>query len=215
MKRGFVCVAMLVGLGASACGGGGDGDGGAPSKLPSGVCQTCVTSADCEDGLICQPCRSNCGGQGSRCAGMDGVGTPTLSCGRAGYSGGCASVAGNWYISEEVMASCTGGGETIDFDGSGGGTVTFEQRDCEVSYTAPDTGISRSGKIVGNRMRLLGRFLVSADPSVRFSPNIAVIDGTVSGSSLSATGTGLARTEIAGVRVSCEGQSSADGYRVR
>ena len=214
MRRAFVGGVLSVALSLTGCGGGGDGDGGAPSKEPSGVCEACVTSADCEDGLVCQPCLSNCGGEGSRCAGLGGAATPTISCGRAAYAGGCANVAGDWNVTEEVMASCTARGETYDIDESGSGTVTFEQRGCEVSYTA-EMGITRSGKIVGNRMRLVGRFLVSTDPSVRFSPNVAVVDGTVSGSSMDLMGTGVARTNISGVHVSCEGQSTANGYRVR
>ncbi|MCK6554924.1 hypothetical protein L6Q96_10145 [Candidatus Binatia bacterium] len=215
MKKTWSCVALAVGIGLSGCGGGGDGDGGAPSQEPSGVCEACVSNADCEDGLYCQPCLSNCGNEGSRCAGLGGSGASTISCGRAAYAGGCADVAGEWYLTEEVMATCTARGESFDMDESGGGTVSFEQKGCEVSYTVPETNMTRSGKIVGNRMRLVGRFLMSTDPGVRFKPNITVIDGEVKGSNLSMMGTGLARANISGVQVSCEGQSTAEGYRMR
>jgi hypothetical protein len=208
-RRSVLLVAMLT---LAACGGsGGGGQSNSAANAITGVCATCQSDTDCEDGLQCQACTGGCTGTLHRCAGLDDSST-TVSCADGTYPAGCADIAGLWTLTETVDGQCTAAGETDPIDQSGTGTVTFEQNGCAVSYTVPETSIVRSGTIVGNRMRLTGPFLEAvAGSGASFSQNTVTIEGTVSGNQLSLSGDGVGGGTINGVPFSCTGSSTATG----
>ena len=212
MKKLIVPAVLVLAVGIAGCGGGGGGGGEASSgSTPSGVCEPCIDDGGCEDGLACQACTGSCSPTGNRCTGFSGGGT--LRCNGVSFPGGCANIAGTWTLTESVTGSCTAAGDSQPIDESGTGSITFVQNGCDVSYTVPGVNATRRGTIVGNRIRLVGPFLVAADSSVSFSDNQAVVEGTVSDGTLDLSGTGHATGQANGVLISCEGMSTASGSR--
>jgi hypothetical protein len=138
-----------------------------------------------------------------------------LTCGNASFPAGCVDVAGSWTITESIQGECTFGGEREDLSQDGTAVVTLVQNGCDVQYTIEADGVSinRSGKIVGNRMRLTGPFLVATVPGVSFGKNLSIVDGTVDGNSMDLTGSAEGNGSIEGQSFSCSGTSTATGTR--
>jgi len=204
-----LCTVLLV----TGCGGGGDDD--APSNVPSGACAPCGATMACEDGLVCQACQGECSGTERRCSGHSSSTAEALSCDGTSYPGGCINVAGRWTVTESVEGECTIDGESEDIDQEGTASVQFTQTGCDVSYSISNEGVtvSRSGKVVGNRMRLTGPFLVARDGSVSIGKNQSVVDGAVTGNRLDLRGLAEADGKAQGKRFTCTGTSRATGTR--
>jgi len=211
-RFGGIGIAVLALL--SACGGGG-GHGGnqTTSSGLTGVCDSCATDSDCEDGLVCQPCSQDCSGSALRCTGSAGGAADVLSCQDGLYPAGCANIAGTWALSEDADISCTMDGDTEPLDASGSAVVTFVQQGCQVSYRVPGLDVERRGIVVGNRLRLSGPFLVATESGVSIRDNVVTVEGTVQGRQMQLTGSAHGSGSSHGHPFTCDGSSTANAYR--
>lgn len=209
-----MAVLLVATAAAVGCGGSGGGEGGGEAAL-TGICETCDSDVDCEAGLSCQPCLTGCTDAPKRCVGFASQNGPSVSCDGGSYPGGCANIAGDWTLTEELNGECVIAGDDIPLDQSGTATARFNQNGCDVSYRVPQLDLQRTGTIVGNRMRLSGPFLTVVDASVDvdFAENRAALEGTVTGNHMSLMGEGNARGNIEGEDLSCSGMSLAEGFR--
>ena len=218
-KMSFLASVAMAGMVLLLGGCGGDGDDGngegGTELWPSGTCDICQTVADCEDGLVCQSCEGDCEETTKRCCGLSTASSGTLTCSNTSFPAGCVNIAGSWTISESIQGECTIDGESDDLNQEGTAVVNFVQNGCDVQYTIESEGVSlkRSGKIVGNRMRLTGPFLVAIVPGVSFGRNLSIVDGTVDGDRMDLTGTAEGDGNIQGQGFTCSGTSTATGTR--
>jgi Cohesin domain len=127
----------------------------------------------------------------------------------------CASIAGTWTGTETGSVTCSGGGESQTIDIDSPGSVTIIQKDCDVSYQIPGTDFIRSGTVNGNTFHVEGACLDESQlEGCTFSKNVTASDGTIQGTTISATGRCTVNGVCDGIAVSCSGSTAVTLTRV-
>jgi hypothetical protein len=126
----------------------------------------------------------------------------------------CVNIAGTWQVNEQATVTCVAEGESETVTLSDTGTVVITQNECDISYTVPNTQVTRQGSIDGSDVTIRGPLALSVE-GVRFTENQVTFEGVVLSGDTTFTlrGTGVARGTVDGSTFSCTATSTAEFTR--